>query len=141
MPELPDVEFARRELQRWIRGATITRAQSSDRWILRPRSPSALRGGLEGRTVHDVARRGKWLRIELDDGGRLFSHLGMTGGWVKREIDSGKERFERARLDVVDSKRRVSSVRYVDSRRFGRLIVAKEDIPEWSSLGPDPLAD
>src|SRR5262249_18511665 len=31
--------------------------------------------------------------------------------------------------------------RYVDSRRFGRLILARRDIPEWSSLGPDPLTD
>ena len=96
---------------------------------------------LAGKRVRDVIRRGKWLRIELDDGARLFSHLGMTGNWVQRDVDAPKERSERARLDLVRTDGRRSSVRYLDSRRFGRLIVANEDIPEWKKLGPDPLAD
>jgi formamidopyrimidine-DNA glycosylase len=29
----------------------------------------------------------------------------------------------------------------VDARRFGRLIIAREDIAEWLALGPDPLTD
>jgi formamidopyrimidine-DNA glycosylase len=70
----------------------------------------------------------------------LFSHLGMTGDWVESEADAPKQRFERARIDVTRGTE-ASSVRYIDSRRFGRLIVAKDDIPEWRSLGPDPLAD
>src|SRR5262245_61372437 len=36
---------------------------------------------------------------------------------------------------------RNASARYLDSRRFGRLIVADRDIDEWNTLGPDPLAD
>jgi formamidopyrimidine-DNA glycosylase len=32
-------------------------------------------------------------------------------------------------------------LRYVDSRRFGRLIATPEDIADWTTLGPDPLAD
>jgi formamidopyrimidine-DNA glycosylase len=140
MPEIPDVEVARRKLDRWIGGASIVAAHSKDRHVMRPKAPSALARALVGRSVREVARRGKWIRIALEDGGRLFSHLGMTGDWVRRDAGAPAERFERARIDVArggDS----SSVRYVDSRRFGRLIVAKDDIPEWSTLGPDPLVD
>lgn len=140
MPELPDVEFAKRRLRVALTGATITRAHSEDRRVLRPEPPRALTRALVGRTVREVSRRGKWLRILLDDGGRLFSHLGMTGWWVERAIDSPKERSERARIDVAKAKR-LRSVRYLDSRRFGRLIVSPADIPEWSTLGPDPLVD
>ena len=32
-----------------------------------------------GRRVEAVRRRGKWIVLELDDGGRLVVHLGMTG--------------------------------------------------------------
>jgi formamidopyrimidine-DNA glycosylase len=77
----------------------------------------------------------------LDDGARLFCHLGMTGWWVVCDLDSPKHRSERARIDVVRDDGRSESVRYLDSRRFGRLIVAKDDIPEWQALGPDPLVD
>jgi formamidopyrimidine-DNA glycosylase len=141
MPELPDVEKVRRDLDAWTRGAKIVAAHSADRRILRPRAPSAFGRALVGKTVRDVARRGKWLRIELDDGTRLFSHLGMTGWWVASDDAIAEApRFERARIDLSRRAER-SSIRYVDSRRFGRLIVSKEDIPEWRELGPDPLAN
>ena len=141
MPELPDVEIARRRLDHVLRGATITRAHSADRRILRPKAPSALSQATEGRTVRDVSRRGKWLKVLLDDGGRLFSHLGMTGWWVERDASAPTERSERARIDVAREDGRNASARYLDSRRFGRLIVADRDIDEWSTLGPDPLVD
>jgi formamidopyrimidine-DNA glycosylase len=95
---------------------------------------------LVGETVTDVSRKGKWLRIELDGGGRVFSHLGMTGGWARVALDAPPLRFERARIDVV-RRGRASSVRYVDARRFGRLVPAHGDIADWSAIGPDPLAD
>ena len=87
-----------------------------------------------------VERRGKWLRLDLDDGGKVFSHLGMTGGWVRVAIGAPVARFERARINVV-LRGRASSVRYVDARRFGRLLAVREDIADWIALGPDPFAD
>jgi formamidopyrimidine-DNA glycosylase len=140
MPELADVEVARRRLESWLAGTTITRARSADARILRPGSPAAFSRALAGRSVREVSRRGKWLRLLLSDGARMFSHLGMTGWWVQRECGSPKERSERGRIDV-ERRGRCVSVRYLDSRRFGRLVVSKEDIPEWLALGPDPLGD
>jgi formamidopyrimidine-DNA glycosylase len=139
MPELPDVELVRRRLQDGIGGAIITAAESSDRHVLRPQSPRAFGRALAGRTVREVNRRGKWLRILLDDDARLFSHLGMTGWWVERDRD-GRNSDRNARIDVVRDDGRPSSVRYLDSRRFGRLIVATEDIREWRSLDPIRVA-
>jgi formamidopyrimidine-DNA glycosylase len=121
MPELPEVEHARRCLERWLVGQTVTRAFSRT---------------LVGRDVLDVARRGKWLRLTMSEGVRLFSHLGMTGRWLRREPADGPERWERGRLDVA-----ALSTRYVDPRRFGRLVVSRVDLPEWNALGPDPLVD
>ncbi len=139
MPELPDVETVRLRLRAGLRGATITAARCSDRYVLRPSSPAAFARSLIGRTVRDVDRRGKWLRVRLDDGARLFSHLGMTGWWVARDAAGPKEPSERARIDAA-GEGGPTSFRYVDSRRFGRLVVARDDIPEWRALGPDPLA-
>jgi formamidopyrimidine-DNA glycosylase len=141
MPELPDVETVRRRLQASLHGATITAARSTDGYVLRPQSPGVFARALVGRTVREIDRRGKWLRVRLDDGGRLFSHLGMTGWWVERGLDAAKEPSERARVDVAAAGGQARSFRYVDSRRFGRLIVSQGDIPAWSELGPDPLVD
>jgi formamidopyrimidine-DNA glycosylase len=138
MPELPDVEHARKNLHRWLRGARIVSARSKDARILRPGSGAAFARALNGHRVVEVERRGKWLRIELDGGGRLFSHLGMTGDWVKLDVGAASQPSERARFEVKKGNR-TSSVRYLDARRFGRLVVARDDIPEWTELGPDPL--
>ena len=135
MPELPDVEIVRKKLARWLTGRKINDASTRDAWVARP-SPRSFARVLDGRRVRAVERRGKWLRVLLDDGARLFSHLGMTGDWVRVAKDAPPERFERARIDAG-----ASSVRYVDARRFGRLVASRKDIDEWSALGPDPLAD
>jgi formamidopyrimidine-DNA glycosylase len=140
MPELPDVEMTRCDLKRWLVGAIATAADTKDARLSRPASPRAFAHALVGRTFERVERRGKWLRLDLDDGGKVFSHLGMTGGWVRVAISAPVVRFERARIDVV-LRSRSFSMRYVDARRFGRLLPVREDIADWTALGPDPLAD
>ena len=137
MPELPEVEIARRNLERWLGRARLTRVE------LLPRSfvgdAPAFARTLHGRTVRRVERRGKWLRFVFDGEVVLYAHLGMTGKWVLRGRDDPAERHERARLD---SARR--SVRFVDPRRFGRLqgAVGEAAPPAaFRALGPDALAD
>jgi formamidopyrimidine-DNA glycosylase len=140
MPELPDVEVVRRHLKSWLAGGKVRAATCVDARLIRPQPPRAFTRALVGRTVQAVARKGKWLRLLLDDGSLVFSHLGMTGGWSREATDARAQRSERARIDVV-RRGRALSVRYVDSRRFGRLAVARRDIADWTALGPDPLAD
>ncbi|HET6150903.1 MAG TPA: DNA-formamidopyrimidine glycosylase family protein [Polyangia bacterium] len=141
MPELPDVEIARRRLEKALGGGTIVAAHSADRYVLRPRAPKTFGPALVDRTIREIGRRGKWLRLVLDDGTRLFSHLGMTGWWQTRSDDDPGDRSERARIDVLRSDGQKISLRYLDSRRFGRLVVNRQDIPEWTDLGPDLLSD
>jgi formamidopyrimidine-DNA glycosylase len=140
MPELVDVEIVRRNLRRWLRDARIEHVHTTDAYVLRPATPAAFRRVLAGHTVRDVGRRGKWLRVELDGGLLLFSHMGLTGDWEEHSPEAPKRRSERARFDVVRGGSR-TSLRYVDGRRFGRLFAVLDDIPAWRHLGPDPLAD
>jgi|HubBroStandDraft_6_1064221.scaffolds.fasta_scaffold64237_4 formamidopyrimidine-DNA glycosylase len=140
MPELPDVEMTRRDLKRWLVGAIVTAADTGDARLSRPASPRAFARALLGRVFERVERRGKWLRLDLDHGGKVFSHLGMTGRWVRVAIGAPVVRFERARIDVV-LRGRPFSVRYADARRFGRLLAVRKDIADWNALGPDLLAE
>jgi formamidopyrimidine-DNA glycosylase len=137
MPELPEVEIAARNLRRWLRGRRIREAQFARTRIIRGFDPKALVASVRGRTVEEVERHGKWLRLRLSGGTSLYSHLGMTGKWVRRR-PADEERYERGRLEVAGA-----SVRYLDPRQFGRLMVAQDATPiaAWRTLGPDPLTD
>lgn len=138
MPELPEVEHTRTKLVAWgLEHATIARVTTSDALIVKPRTPRAFVRGLEGRKVARLERKGKWLRLLLDDDQRLFIHLGMTG-WF--EDDAEERRFERVRFTITKG-RRTKTILYTDSRRWGRMVLADEDVRAWSTLGPDPLAE
>lgn len=140
MPELPEVEHTRRNLERWMRGARIESVETDDARIVRPKTPRAFVSALERRTTLRIERRGKWLRLTLDDGRRLFVHLGMTGWFERGAPGDPALRFDRVRFGLLRRGRR-SRVVYVDPRRWGRMIVSEEDIPAWTALGPDPLDD
>lgn len=139
MPELPEVEHARTWLAVWLRGARVREALVFDARLLdEGHTPDDVARALSGRTVTEVARRGKWLRITLDRGA-IFSHLGMTGRWSRAEEDEPDLPHERVRLRVSKGRDRYQ-VRYIDPRLFGRFVPASE-LPAWDALGPDALVD
>jgi formamidopyrimidine-DNA glycosylase len=140
MPELPEVEFTRRNLQRWLGGATIARVSAPDARIVKPTAPNAFARRLRGQHIEQVERRGKWIRIGTEAGLKLFVHLGMTGWFEQAEVGAPPLRFERAHFDLV-RRGRHSRVVFTDSRRWGRLVLERADTATWSALGPDPLSD
>jgi formamidopyrimidine-DNA glycosylase len=141
MPELPEVETARRWLQRWAARRRITGVVV--------REPRVLGGGprlgtAAGARFRRFERRGKHLLLTLDKGGRplgLWSHLGMTGKWLRRAPGEEPPRFSRVEL-VLDN---ASVLHYVDLRLFGRLRLvagaAFDQQPVLAALGPDVLGD
>jgi formamidopyrimidine-DNA glycosylase len=79
MPELPEVEVTRRQIERLLRGRVVARVETTADSSFFLTSPRLLRRRLRGRRVECVERLGKYLLARLDDGGRLLLHLGMTG--------------------------------------------------------------
>src|SRR5690606_33307655 len=79
MPELPEVEVTRRQIERVLVGRTVAdvRTTAPSYFFLTP--PRELRARLLGRRVTRLERVGKYLVGHLDDGSRLLLHLGMTG--------------------------------------------------------------
>ncbi len=130
MPELPEVEVAARALRRWLVGAPIERVRTR-------RSPvvASRLGVLRGQTCEGVERRGKWLRISFG-ATSLFSHLGMTGKWIERGAIEPTLAHQHAAFTLG-----ARTVRYVDPRAFGRLVLSRREPPAWTALGPDPLHD
>ena len=141
MPELPEVETVRRQLARVLSGRTIRRVRVHDALLVAPESPNRFRRAVEGRTVDDVSRRGKYLRLELDSGDTLAMHLRMTGR-LHHAPDGHlpADKHRRARFDLDDG----ATLDFSDTRRFGRAWIVPADHPDpdgyWNArLGVEPL--
>jgi formamidopyrimidine-DNA glycosylase len=151
MPELPEVESVRRVMRRVMQGKRIARAEvAPDEIVLSGVAPEAVQAAVEGRTVTDVGRKGKFWWIELDDRPWLFGHLGMSG-WIRElgvesmrlhshgdapmEDADGRPRFLKLLLETEDGGR----IAFTDGRRLGRLWLAPSptEDPQVSRLGFD----
>jgi formamidopyrimidine-DNA glycosylase len=141
VPELPEVESVRRQLEPALTGQRVTRVWWDDH-------PAARLSGLEllaGQRVLGVERRGKYLRCTLDGPGadavELILHLGMTGWLRLAPPEAPRDRHDRLVL-ALDRGR---ELRFRDPRRFGRASVVPagdyRTIPTLARLGPEPLTD
>jgi formamidopyrimidine-DNA glycosylase len=154
MPELPEVETIRRQLEPEVTGRKITGAEVLDARWTRPLLPSRVEERLIGRTIEDVGRRGKYLVLRLDDGSALVMHLRMTGNLLMHEGDGDGERLGMPRLYESDTGARHLRARlelddgtelwFTDPRRFGHgEVLAPGEIDAYfaSRLGVEPIED
>lgn len=96
MPELPEVETIRRELNQVLPGKKITGC-----FIIRPDiigypSPALFRRRLIGRQIFRVDRRAKYLVLRLDQESSLIFHLRLSG--ALRYTKNRKENVRHGRL-------------------------------------------
>jgi len=141
MPELPEVETVRRGLAPVLEGRRIARAVAR-RPDLRFALPEGFGQRLTGRTVTRVARRAKFLLVELDDGVTLICHLGMSGSFRIYEAPAP----ELAKHDhVILTTDQGVEIRYNDPRRFGFMDLAEAgqlaSHGMLKDIGPEPLGD
>lgn len=136
MPELPEVEFARTCLERWLVGEKLVRVEADAGRVIRGSKGEAFQS-LAGRRVTKVERRGKWLLWRFDAPLGLLAHLGMTGKFELQPPGDPSVRWSRVRFARRDG----ATVHYRDPRQFGRLEVAPlielEAKDPLASLGPD----
>ena len=144
MPELPEVETVRRGLQPHLEGQRIARAEARRpdlRWPL----PVDLVQVLTGATVTALRRRSKYLLADLDRGGTLLMHLGMSGRMLVE--GAGLADFHRdpsilPRHDhVVLVTEAGTTITFNDARRFGMVDLIREGTahPLLDHLGPEPF--
>lgn len=138
MPELPEVEFARRALKRWFKGRKLVRTESEKVRTFRD-SDLGIFHALSGRLA-DIGRRGKYLTVSFDNKLGFVGHLGMTGKFLKRK--AGDEvKWSRARFLLDDG----SVIHFQDPRMFGFIdAVPASELPKRpavAKLGLDPLED
>jgi formamidopyrimidine-DNA glycosylase len=142
VPELPEVEYTRVQLQRAMARAGIERVVTH-RANLRYPFPADFAERLEGQLVRRVSRRAKYLLIEIASADVLIIHLGMSG-WF-RIARGGYDMQEYGRHDhVVFELTNGKVVIFNDPRRFGFMTLVRsselETHPALGRLGPEPLA-
>ena len=137
MPELPEVETVRRELEPLIRGRAIEdfRVERGSSRLLRGASGTAVRRRLAGRRFASVERRGKYLGLRLDDDSYCVVHLRMTGSLRFREAGAEADRFCRAVFSLDGG----AELRFTDVRKFGTIDAVAEFADALPELGPEPL--
>jgi formamidopyrimidine-DNA glycosylase len=143
MPELPEVETIRRDLEKEVGGKRVKAVEVLDEHAVRRHG-----GGkdfaerLEGRKIQLVTRRGKWLIFELDADDTLAVHLGTSGQLRKC---ASKDQVE-VHTQVVISFTVGGQLRFIDSKTSGELFVSPTeslgtDVAELGELGFDPIED
>ena len=140
MPELPEVETARRGAQRHLAGRRIVAvATVPDRLVFDGVSPRRFARALRGRQVVAVHRRGKHMWIELDRRPWPLIHFGMSGSFVLYRDGEARPRFWRMELGVEGGRR----LALADPRRFGRVRLQGDPERESPlvSLGFDVLEE
>jgi len=137
MPELPEVETTRRGLAPLLVGKRIKAAVVRHHGLRQP-VPRNLPKLLAGATIHNLARRGKYLLFDCGKG-TLILHLGMSGRlWVANKATPVEKHDH---FDLVLESGTV--VRLRDPRRFGLVLWHKGDPlghPLLAGIGPEPLA-
>jgi formamidopyrimidine-DNA glycosylase len=141
MPELPEVEAVRRQLEPAMVGTRITRVELR-RPDLRTPFPRRFAARLTGTTTTELTRRAKYLVASLSSGESLLMHLGMSGsfrveaGGADQPHDHVVFHLDRSEPSIV--------VVFNDPRRFGFMDLVRTDRldrhPSLKGLGPEPLS-
>jgi formamidopyrimidine-DNA glycosylase len=138
MPELPEVETVRTQLEPVLTGRRFERVEIRDPRLVRPYEPAEVAAELEGERVAAVERRGKYLIVRFESDRVLLIHLRMTGSLRHSGDDLDEDPHRRAVVRLDDG----SDVAYRDVRRFGTWLVLEsgELAPYLATrVGDEPL--
>jgi formamidopyrimidine-DNA glycosylase len=133
MPELPEVETVKRELEKVVLGKKITEVCVHHPTVIREPSVQNFKKGLAGATIKNILRKAKVLILELSNGKSLVIHLKMTGQLVY----PGNAKQARVVFRLSDGK----TLDFNDQRLFAELRL----LDDWRNfqfiqgLGPEPF--
>ncbi len=133
MPELPEVETIKRELEKAILGKRIAEVRVHNPAVIRQPSADKFRNELAGAGIKHILRKAKVLILELSNGKSLVIHLKMTG----QLIYPGDGKRSRVTFKLSDGK----DLDFNDQRLFAELRL----LDDWRSLkfiqglGPEPF--
>ncbi|MBF0483921.1 MAG: bifunctional DNA-formamidopyrimidine glycosylase/DNA-(apurinic or apyrimidinic site) lyase [Candidatus Omnitrophica bacterium] len=140
MPELPEVETIRRDLQQ-LKGIKIIDVKVIAARVCRNITPEKLAIRIKNKIISDIYRRGKALVFVLSDKKFLTVQLGMTGQLLVKSKQKNVEYDKAAK--VVFKLSNAKNLIYNDQRMFGRICAVDklEGIDYFAALGVEPLGE
>lgn len=133
MPELPEVETVRKQLEAQILGAKINKIEVREQKIFIGDSRR-----LHGDVITSAARLGKYLFVYFASKRGLVIHLKMTGRLVLDDDFYHSAKHTRVVINLEDGRK----IYYWDTRKFGYLRLSEDIGSEYSKLakklGPEP---
>lgn len=139
MPELPEVETVRRIISPQIEGCVIGAITINHPQVIKHPEAGVFCDAVKGRAIVGTDRRGKFLKIALDNGAVIVLHLRMTGQFLVTPADFPVEKHTHV-IFQLDSGRQL---RYIDTRRFGGFWLIAKDEPDdvtcMPKLGLEPF--
>jgi formamidopyrimidine-DNA glycosylase len=140
MPELPEVETIRRELEREVVGKKIKTVEVTGKRTIRRQTPAEFKAKLEGAKIAGAQRKGKYLLLPLDTGDVLIIHLRMSGQLRRAAPKDPVDKHNHVTISFTQG----GQLRFIDPRTFGEMFLATPDeitseIEELSTLGVDPV--
>ena len=140
MPELPEVEFVTRALQKLLTGRRISKATLMLQRLAPETTPRSFASGLRGSRVESIGRRGKHILIELSGGKVLVVHLRMTGRFLLVSDTAPLPRHTQAVFQLDDGRRLL----FNDQRQFGLMKLVRSqslfEAKELRRLAPEPFS-
>ena len=139
MPELPEVETIKRDLNKELKGRRILKLKFYD-WakMLKP-DPETVKKAIEGKKIKEFDRRAKLLLMHLGDHGTtIVFHLKLTGQLLLKKNTDPKDRFNHVIIQLDNG----DELHFNDLRKFGyiKVIKGKEELKKLlSDFGPEPL--
>ncbi len=140
MPELPEIETIRRDLAGAVLQRRVTHVHVLDPALVRAPDPGAFVAALEGRTLREAGRRGKYLLVGLDDGLTWAMHLSLEGRLLLVPADAAVEDGTRLAVVLDDGR----ALRLWDKVSYATTAVgdapALAELFHLDRLGPEPTA-
>ncbi|HTK59948.1 MAG TPA: bifunctional DNA-formamidopyrimidine glycosylase/DNA-(apurinic or apyrimidinic site) lyase [Candidatus Baltobacteraceae bacterium] len=138
MPELPEVETLRRQMEKALVGRKILGIDVRFGGRIRP-SPKALESAV-GATFKAFGRRAKLLVAHLSNGLTIVTHLKMTGSYLLKKAGETPTKH----VHVVFHLDKKEDLWFEDVRKFGFLKILKtadleKEIFDKEGYGPEPL--
>jgi formamidopyrimidine-DNA glycosylase len=139
MPELPEVETIRRDLEKSLFGDRAISVKVFDHRLMSRQEEVRWGKMVLGQSWQTFNRKGKYLWITLSNQWHIAFHLRMTGQLLVQSAHT--DSAEKARLLITFASGK--TLRFCDQRRFGEAWLLSPDDPRHSRqpVGPDALAE
>ena len=137
MPEWPDLYVLRERLATGCAGRTVAAAEVHNGTVLRALQP--LPSLLVGRTLQDVAHRGKFLILHWHDGTQVIINPMLTGMFALCAARAKRTKDTALTLRWADGD---PELRYRDEKQMGKVYALPPGqapatlVPGWDELGP-----